>query len=70
LSAESFQAGLSSQEVAADAHERYRLSWHDSLIVCAARQTGPEILYSENHQHGQQFWCPDHPVSISVSWLV
>lgn len=36
-------------------HERYRLSWYDSLIVSAAQQAGCEILYSEDFQHGQQF---------------
>lgn len=34
---------------------RYRVSWYDSLIVAAAQQSGCEILYSEDLQHGQQF---------------
>jgi predicted nucleic acid-binding protein len=36
-------------------HERYRLSWYDSLILAAAQQAGCELLYSEDLQHGQQF---------------
>jgi predicted nucleic acid-binding protein len=36
-------------------HERYRLSWYDSLIVAAAQQAGCDRLYSEDLQHGQQF---------------
>jgi predicted nucleic acid-binding protein len=34
---------------------RYRLSWYDSLIVCAAMQAECGILYSEDMQHGQRF---------------
>jgi predicted nucleic acid-binding protein len=34
---------------------RYRLSWYDSLIVCAALHAECTILYSEDMQHGQQF---------------
>ena len=34
---------------------RYRLSWYDSLIVCAALRAECTILYSEDMQHGQQF---------------
>ena len=34
---------------------RYRLSWYDSLIVCAAIQAECAILYSEDMQHGQRF---------------
>jgi predicted nucleic acid-binding protein len=36
-------------------HQRYRLSWYDSLIVSAAQQGGCDTLYSEDLQHGQQF---------------
>jgi predicted nucleic acid-binding protein len=36
-------------------HQRYRLSWYDSLIVAAAQQAGCKLLYSEDLQHGQQF---------------
>jgi predicted nucleic acid-binding protein len=36
-------------------HQRYRLSWYDSLIVSAAQQAGCHTLYSEDLQHGQQF---------------
>ncbi len=34
---------------------RYRLSWYDSLIVAAALESGCEVLYSEDLQHGQRF---------------
>lgn len=34
---------------------RYRLSWYDSLIVCAALHAECTILYSEDMQHGQRF---------------
>ena len=33
----------------------HRLSWYDSLIVCAARSAGCAVLYSEDLQHGQRF---------------
>ncbi len=36
-------------------HDRYRLSWYDSLIVSAAQQAGCSTLYSEDLQHGQRF---------------
>jgi predicted nucleic acid-binding protein len=36
-------------------HQRYLLSWYDSLIVSAAQQAGCSILYSDDLQHGQQF---------------
>jgi len=36
-------------------HERYRLSWYDSLIVCAAQQAGCDLLYTEDLQDGQRF---------------
>ncbi len=36
-------------------HQRYRLSWFDSLIISAAQHGGCETLYSEDLQHGQQF---------------
>ena len=34
---------------------RYKLSWYDSLMVCAALQAECGILYSEDMQHGQRF---------------
>jgi predicted nucleic acid-binding protein len=34
---------------------RYRMSWYDALIVCAAQQAGCNTLYSEDLQHGQRF---------------
>lgn len=34
---------------------RYKLSWYDSLIVCAAIEAECTILYSEDMQHGQRF---------------
>ena len=36
-------------------HSRYRLPWYDSLIVAAARESGCEILYTEDFQHEQRF---------------
>ena len=34
--------------------ERWRFSWYDSLIICAALEAGCEILYSEDLQHQQK----------------
>jgi predicted nucleic acid-binding protein len=34
---------------------RYRLSWYDALIACAAIEAECTILYSEDMQHGQRF---------------
>jgi predicted nucleic acid-binding protein len=34
---------------------RYKLSWYESLMVCAALQAECAILYSEDMQHGQRF---------------
>lgn len=36
-------------------HSRYRLPWYDSVIVAAARESGCEILYTEDFQHAQRF---------------
>ena len=36
-------------------HSRYRLPWYDSMIVAAARESGCEILYTEDFQHEQRF---------------
>ena len=36
-------------------HSLNKLSWYDALIVCAAREAGCGILYSEDLQHGQKF---------------
>lgn len=36
-------------------HSRYRLPWYDSVIVAAARESGCEILYTEDFQHEQRF---------------
>lgn len=33
----------------------YRLSWYDSLIVCAAMQARCETLFTEDLQNGQRF---------------
>jgi predicted nucleic acid-binding protein len=33
---------------------RFRLAWHDSLIVAAAIEAQCDVLYSEDLQHGQQ----------------
>lgn len=38
---------------ALDVADRWRYSFYDSLIISAALQTGCEILYSEDLQHGQ-----------------
>jgi predicted nucleic acid-binding protein len=35
---------------------RYRLSWYDSLIVASAIRAECSLLYSEDLQHGQQFY--------------
>jgi predicted nucleic acid-binding protein len=48
----------SSQALLADGlrlHERYRLSWYDSLIIAAALEAECGVLYSEDLQHGQTF---------------
>jgi len=36
-------------------HSTNKISWYDALIVCAAREAGCGILYSEDLQHGQRF---------------
>jgi predicted nucleic acid-binding protein len=36
-------------------HERYKLSWYDSLIVAAAIEAKCDVLYTEDMQHGQRF---------------
>jgi predicted nucleic acid-binding protein len=36
-------------------HAISKIPWYDSLIVCAAREAGCAILYSEDLQHGQRF---------------
>ena len=36
-------------------HSLSKISWYDSLIICAAREAGCGILYSEDLQHGQRF---------------
>jgi len=36
-------------------HAGNKISWYDSLIICAAREAGCGILYSEDLQHGQRF---------------
>ena len=38
---------------ALDLQQRYRFSFHDSLIVAAALEAGCKTLYSEDLQHGQ-----------------
>jgi predicted nucleic acid-binding protein len=48
----------SSQALLADGlrlHERYRLSWYDSLIIAAALEAECGVLYSEDMHHGQKF---------------
>ena len=39
---------------AIDLQGQYRLSFGDSLILEAARQSGATMLYSEDLSHGQQ----------------
>jgi predicted nucleic acid-binding protein len=34
---------------------RDRLSWYDALIISAALQSGCDVLYSEDLQHGRRF---------------
>jgi predicted nucleic acid-binding protein len=46
-------AGLYSEALALQS--RSRLSWYDSLIVCAAIEAECDLLYSEDMQHGQRF---------------
>jgi predicted nucleic acid-binding protein len=36
-------------------HDRYRLSWYDSLIVAAAVQAQCDFVMTEDLQHGQRF---------------
>jgi predicted nucleic acid-binding protein len=36
-------------------HVANKVSWYDSLIICAAREAGCGILYSEDLQHGKRF---------------
>jgi predicted nucleic acid-binding protein len=36
-------------------HSINKIPWYDALIVCAARDSGCGILYSEDLQHGQRF---------------
>lgn len=33
--------------------ERYGFSWYDSLILASALESGCDVLYSEDMQHGQ-----------------
>ena len=40
---------------------RFRLAWHDSLIVASAIEGQCDILYSEDFQHGQKI------ESVSIS---
>ena len=44
---------LATVHVALEIRERYGFSWYDSLIVAAALESGCELLYSEDMQHGQ-----------------
>jgi predicted nucleic acid-binding protein len=46
-------AGLYSEALAFQS--RHKLSWYDSLIVCAAIEAECVTLYSEDMQHGQRF---------------
>jgi predicted nucleic acid-binding protein len=34
--------------------ERYKLHWFDSLVVAAALESGCELLYTDDLQHGQK----------------
>jgi predicted nucleic acid-binding protein len=42
-------------KIAAEAGERYRLSYWDGAIVAAAELMGAEILYTEDLNDGQQY---------------
>jgi predicted nucleic acid-binding protein len=42
-------------EEALKLHATNKLQWYDALIICAAREAGCTILYSEDLQHGQKF---------------
>jgi predicted nucleic acid-binding protein len=48
-------SSLTLYEEALKLHTTNKLQWFDSLIVCAAREAGCSILYSEDLQHGQSF---------------
>jgi predicted nucleic acid-binding protein len=36
-------------------HLAHKISWYDALIICAAREAGCGVLYSEDLQNGQRF---------------
>ena len=42
-------------EDALDLHNRYKLSWYDSLIVAAAMEAKCDVVYTEDLQHSQRF---------------
>jgi len=48
-------SSLALYEEALRLHSANKLQWFDALIVCAAREAGCSILYSEDLQHGQKF---------------
>ena len=37
-----------------DIHNRWRFGWYDTLIIGAALESGCDVLYSEDLQHGQK----------------
>ena len=45
---------IDTHELGLDIAEHYGFSLYDAMIVSAALQSGCEILYSEDLQHGQQ----------------
>ena len=47
-------ASLTLRHRALELHSRYRFSFHDSLVVAAALESGCTRLYSEDLQHGQR----------------
>ncbi len=36
-------------------HQKQRVSWWDSTVICAALHAQADILYSEDLQHGREF---------------
>ena len=48
-------SSLSLYEEALRLHSSHKIQWFDALIVCAGREAGCSILYSEDLQNGQKF---------------
>lgn len=46
------QSSLGLYNEALRLHQRYRLSWYDSIIVAAASEARCQVLYTEDLQNG------------------